>query len=159
MWPLDHQITSLHPTSLQVYKGPEEVQDVHYVDTQTIPGLCEYHYQVDHTDEYIIAGELDGDTVWLSVCAFLKRWSRVTPEQRRGFTSEYSKGCSCSIVWGRLGGSISSNQCVWSDKHLPTDFQYERMACLPQVEKSGMCTWKSLGTQEPGSFRNRRLTQ
>ncbi|XP_008101751.1 metalloproteinase inhibitor 1 isoform X1 [Anolis carolinensis] len=135
----------------RVYKGPEEMQNLRDFDTPPRGGACGYSHEGSFREEYLVTGSLEGDRVTITICDLIIPWARLTLAQRRGFTSEYSKGCSCSIVECHSECSITSNQCVRADSRMPPnlrDFQNKHMACLPQVEKNGTCTWKSLDTQE-----------
>uniref|UniRef100_G1KKZ6 Metalloproteinase inhibitor 1 n=1 Tax=Anolis carolinensis TaxID=28377 RepID=G1KKZ6_ANOCA len=149
--------------TIKLYKGPEEMQDVRYVHTPPIDGACGYFHGGPLKEEYLITGRVKGGRVTISICNFIRPWAEITLAQKRGFTSEYSKGCSCSIVSCHSECSITSdNQCLWTDllrSQNQSYFQDKHLACLPRAEKNGMCTWKSLGTQRSGSFRKRRLTQ
>ncbi|XP_008101754.1 metalloproteinase inhibitor 1 [Anolis carolinensis] len=145
--------------TIKLYKGPEEMQDVRYVHTPPIDGACGYFHGGPLKEEYLITGRVKGGRVTISICNFIRPWAEITLAQKRGFTSEYSKGCSCSIV-GR--SNISGNQCYWMETYSSpeqNDFQEEHMACLPQMEKNGTCHWQSLDTKGSRSFRKRRLIQ
>ncbi|XP_042309215.1 metalloproteinase inhibitor 1 [Sceloporus undulatus] len=150
--------------TIKVYKAPEEMQDVHFLHTPAMESICGYEHKGLKGEEYVIAGMLEGDRVMISACSFIQPWAQLTLAQKRGLSSDYSKGCNCTIVpCTSMPCSVTSdNQCLWTDgimSRVWDQFQAKRLACLPWPRKPGLCTWQSLNTQVPGTFRKARLMQ
>ncbi|XP_062975594.1 metalloproteinase inhibitor 1-like [Elgaria multicarinata webbii] len=158
VWLMRHEIKTT-----KVYKGPEEMQDVQFLHTPSMESLCGYeHKGTLKGEEYIIAGMLEGNRVIISACSFIQPWAQLSAAQKRGLSSEYSKGCNCIVVpCTSMPCSVSSdNQCLWTDgitSRIWESIQAKRLACLPRSEK--LCAWQSLSIQEPGPLRRARLRQ
>ncbi|XP_020653321.3 metalloproteinase inhibitor 1 [Pogona vitticeps] len=154
VWWMRHEIKTT-----KVYKGPEHMQDVRFLHTPAMESLCGYEHKSSlKGEEYVIAGMLDGDRVMITACSFIQPWAQLTPAQKRGLSSDYNKGCNCTIVpCTSLPCSVNSdNQCLWTDgimSRIWDDFQAKRLACLPRSDNAGLCTWQSLSSQGPGSLR------
>ncbi|KAH0628923.1 hypothetical protein JD844_010566 [Phrynosoma platyrhinos] len=160
VWWMRHEIKTT-----KVYKGPEEMQDVRFLHTPAMESLCGYEYKGSPKgEEYVIAGMLEGDRVMITACSFIQPWAQLTLAQKRGLSSDYSKGCNCTIVpCISMPCSVNAdNQCLWTDgimSRIWDDFQAKRLACLPRAEKPSLCTWQSLSIQRPGALRKARLMQ
>ncbi|CAI5795880.1 metalloproteinase inhibitor 1 [Podarcis muralis] len=160
VWWMRHEIKTT-----KVYKGPEEMQDVRFLHTPAMESLCGYEHKGPlKGEEYVIAGMLEGDRAMITACSFIEPWSQLSFAQKRGLSSDYSKGCNCTVVpCNSMPCSITSdNQCLWTDgimSRIWDGFQAKRLACLPRGESTGLCTWQSLSTQGPGSLRKILLRQ
>ncbi|XP_044287408.1 metalloproteinase inhibitor 1 [Varanus komodoensis] len=160
VWWMRHEIKTT-----KVYKAPAHMQDVQFLYTPAMESVCGYeHKGTLKGEEYIITGMLEGDRVMITACSFIQPWAQLSVAQKRGLSSEYSKGCNCTVVpCIAMPCFVSSNnQCLWTDgiiSRIWDDFQAKRLACLSQSESPSLCTWQSLSIQEPGSLRRARLRQ
>ncbi|XP_053145080.1 metalloproteinase inhibitor 1 isoform X2 [Hemicordylus capensis] len=146
----------------KVYKGSEQVQDVRFLHTPAMESICGYKHKGSFKgEEYVIAGMLEDESLYITACSFIQPWTELSPAQRRGLSLDYSKGCNCTIMaCTSMPCSVSSDsQCLWTDgimSQLWEGAQAKRLACLPRSEKPGLCTWQALSTQGLGSLRKAR---
>ncbi|XP_066470058.1 metalloproteinase inhibitor 1 [Tiliqua scincoides] len=150
----------------KVYKGSEAMQELRFLHTPAMASVCGYEHKENHQgEEYVIAGMLDNNLVRISACSFIQPWAQLTPEQRRGLSLDYSKGCSCQIVpCYSMPCSVDSNsQCLWTDGIVNQMWnggsQDKSAACLPKSGNPGLCTWQSLKSEKSGFLRKARLRQ
>lgn len=74
---------------------------------------------------YAISGRVISLQARVNLCGFSKKWRELTPRQRKGLKSAYSRGCNCDISfcpYKKCGRTMG--QCVWSN---------------PCQEKHGIC--------------------
>ncbi|KAL8164202.1 UNVERIFIED_CONTAM: hypothetical protein K2H54_047668 [Gekko kuhli] len=135
----------------KVYKGPEEMQDVWFLNTPAMESVCGYEHKAPMKGEdYVVAGMLEDNSVMITSCSFIQPWAQLSLAQRQGLSQTYSKGCNCTIVpCTSLPCSLTSSiQCLWTEgitSGIWDGTQAKRLACLPR--SSGFCTWASLSTQ------------
>ncbi|XP_077185543.1 metalloproteinase inhibitor 1-like [Paroedura picta] len=135
----------------KVYKGPEEMQDVRFLNTPAMESVCGYEHKAPlKGEDYVVAGMLEGDDVMITSCSFIQPWAQLSPAQRRGLSLKYSKGCNCTIMacTSMPCTLTSDSQCLWTDGIMTRIWdgsQAKRLACLPRSDS--LCAWQSLSPQ------------
>uniref|UniRef100_F7ARG7 Metalloproteinase inhibitor 1 n=1 Tax=Monodelphis domestica TaxID=13616 RepID=F7ARG7_MONDO len=124
-----------------------------FLTTPAQESLCSYRFKaLAKGQEYLVAGLLREDQLYVTSCSFVKPWSSLSPAQRLGFKQIYASGCGCHVqpCLSVPCGVESDTHCLWTDSlisPLAEGSQSLHLACLPK--KSGFCSWHSLNMEAP----------
>ncbi|XP_049623310.1 metalloproteinase inhibitor 1 [Suncus etruscus] len=120
-----------------------------YIYTPSMESLCGYiHQSKNHSEEFLIAGNLREGRMYMSTCSFVASWNKLSLAQRQGFTKIYAIGCKECTVFPCFSVPCdlqNNSHCLWTDnlfRGSEAGFQTRHLACLPQ--KPGLCAWQSL---------------
>ncbi|KAJ6652987.1 hypothetical protein lerEdw1_010256 [Lerista edwardsae] len=130
----------------KVYKLTKPSQDLRFLYTSIADSLCGYKDDPNPGEEYVISGILHSNRAWISFCHIIQPWSALTPEQQRGISLYYKKGCRCPIVPCHKHCSIKkpNSQCIWYGDL--NGMEAKSMACLPKSKTPGSCFWELLSS-------------
>ncbi|XP_060108359.1 metalloproteinase inhibitor 1 [Heteronotia binoei] len=143
--------------AIKMYKGPEEMQDVYFLNTPSMESVCGYDHKAHEKGDYVVAGMMEDDKMMITTCSFIQPWASLSPAQRRGLSLTYSKGCNCTILPCISTCTMTSDsQCLWTDGTMAKTWdgnQAKRFACLPRSDSSGFCTWQLISAQGRNATR------
>ncbi|KAJ6652985.1 hypothetical protein lerEdw1_010254 [Lerista edwardsae] len=132
----------------KVYKGSEALQELRFLYTSTVGHLCGYEKEPRQGEDYVIAGKQYINRTIINLCSFIQPWAELSPEQRRGLSLDYSKGCSCTVsikpCYSTPCSIKSDSLCLW-DQNL-NGIQAKTLACLPKSGIPHACSWQSLNS-------------
>ncbi|XP_068105947.1 metalloproteinase inhibitor 1 [Hyperolius riggenbachi] len=134
----------------KVFKAPKELEDIQYVYTAKSDSLCGYrHASTNKSEEFLVAGYIVGQEVFINSCSFIAPWSSLSFCQKRGFMQVYAKNCDCQIKHCYQVPCEVDNklQCLWTDplrrmKDLYSGHQAAKWACVHNGDD--LCVWDSL---------------
>uniref|UniRef100_A0A9L0IMW0 Metalloproteinase inhibitor 1 n=1 Tax=Equus asinus TaxID=9793 RepID=A0A9L0IMW0_EQUAS len=76
-----------------------DAPDTWFVYTPAMESLCGYfHRSENRSEEFLIAGQLLNEKLYITTCSFVAPWNSLSSAQRQGFTKTYAAGCGeCSV--------------------------------------------------------------
>ncbi|XP_077331700.1 metalloproteinase inhibitor 1 [Lithobates pipiens] len=134
----------------KVFKAPEGYDDIQDLYTAVSESMCGYqHTSTNKSEEFIIAGHIVDDDVFINSCSFIASWASMTYCQKRGFIHAYAKNCDCKIKQCSVPPCEidDDRQCLWTDhltrqKRAYSGHQAANLACVSNG--NGLCIWDSL---------------
>lgn len=142
--------TEFKVKATKIFKAPNEVDDIQSVYSTKMESMCGYqHSSSNKSEEFLVAGTMVDNKVYINSCSFVVPWASLTLGQRRGFLQVYAKHCNCQIkqCFGAPCALDSALQCLWTDplmrkKSLYAAHQTANCACV--YNGKDMCTWSNL---------------
>lgn len=152
-WRIPERVFTLR--LLHIFKGHAAIKAnlfrSYYVKLYTPPSgqTCRVHLELGV--DYVLFGKIVGGNLYLSFCNWRKKWADVTPEQRVGMRTQYSRGCQCLIgVCFRPECRQLLTGCDGYDRNVNHDCRAKYQRCEAHVSFRGerRCAWigrESLG--------------
>lgn len=134
----------------KVFKAPDGYEDIQKLHTPISESVCGYqHTSTNKSEEFIVAGHIVDDDVYINSCSFIAKWSSLTYCQKRGFAQVYAKNCDCKVKPCPSAPCEldDDRQCLWTDllsqqKKAYSGHQAANLACVSNG--NGLCIWDSL---------------
>ena len=92
-------------------------------------------------EAYIVNGKIMDGKLYITLCDFVRPWSKLTPLQREGFQQFYQRGCACPIsdTKRRHRGALRpADWCLWESSPGLSLCQERHGICTPF---SDGCSW------------------
>ncbi|CAI9536252.1 unnamed protein product [Staurois parvus] len=134
----------------KIFKAPEGYEDIQDLYTSISESLCGYqHASTNKSEEFIVAGHIVDNNVFINSCSFIAPWASLTYCQKRGFLQAYAKNCECKIKQCSIPPCEvdDDRQCLWTDhltrqKSSHSGHQAANLACVNNG--NSLCIWDSL---------------
>ncbi|XP_073493926.1 metalloproteinase inhibitor 1 [Phyllobates terribilis] len=144
------QWTEFEVKATKIFKAPKKVDNIQFVYSPKIESMCGYqHPSGNKSEEFLVAGTLVDNKVYITSCSFVAPWANLTMGQKRGFLQVYAKHCDCQIKQCfTMPCEVDSGlQCLWTDPLMSRKSPYAKhqavnLACI--IQSKDLCTWSSL---------------
>ncbi|XP_008255859.2 metalloproteinase inhibitor 1 [Oryctolagus cuniculus] len=139
----------------KLFKAPSNVTAFDVIYTPLDFYSCGYLVRTSFQSDLLIAGYLTKGKLIFTRCHLVYHWYQLTTEQRLGFDTGYSVGCSCNIetcilCW-RKCPEVDVTDCVWKQDNCKYNIWTGNLSlfsmCVPSV--SGQCQWTRAPRRRP----------
>lgn len=119
-----------------------------YVKLYTPSSVVSCRVTLQPGSYYVLFGKIVAGNLYTSHCDWREKWSRLTPEQREGMRTQYSRGCDCLIGFcfsSKCRGLLTG--CDGFDRNVNNECRAKYQRCEKQVG-GRRCAWSNSKSYE-----------